>query len=497
MPVPTVITDLSTTAASNYPAGTDSPSVLDDVQRAHAGFIRQLYNGDTALYTPAGTGAVATTVQAKLRQVIDAADYIASPGTSNALDQAGVQAAVNQAAVNGGRVRIRKPISNAWSLSLITIPSNVIIDDERFIDSGHTTVFGTGTDVEQRLHGTSTSAGEGPSFVGVNNATTGDRTVSLVARYGPGAGSNVNCYMHMGVWDGANWFPEFDQITSGASGFRSNWRVGYGTAQLNAGITGAAAYTAGKVLIVNRPVGMGAGGMAFEVGNTISKFNTELKIQVANAPLRFCAADGTPNWTFLDQYPSAGQFTLYDHNTSANKIVFTSAGDTVHLGVFKPSTDNTVSIGTAANRWSVVYAGTGAINTSDARQKQRVRTLTDAEHAVAVRCKGLLRAFKFNDAVDKKGDKARIHFGVLAQDVKAAFEAEGLVAEDYAAFCYDEWGDEFVDHQPEYRDSEILGPDGEQQRVLIKDAWREKVRSAGNRYGVRYEQLLAFIIAAL
>ncbi len=42
MPVPTVIGDLSTTAASNYPAGSDSPAMLDDVQRAHASFIAQL-----------------------------------------------------------------------------------------------------------------------------------------------------------------------------------------------------------------------------------------------------------------------------------------------------------------------------------------------------------------------------------------------------------------------------------------------------------------------
>ena len=42
MPLPTTIADLSRTPASNYPAGTDSPSVLDDVQRTHASFIAQL-----------------------------------------------------------------------------------------------------------------------------------------------------------------------------------------------------------------------------------------------------------------------------------------------------------------------------------------------------------------------------------------------------------------------------------------------------------------------
>lgn len=42
MPLPTTIDDLSTTAASNFPAGSDSPSVLDDTIRAHASFIATL-----------------------------------------------------------------------------------------------------------------------------------------------------------------------------------------------------------------------------------------------------------------------------------------------------------------------------------------------------------------------------------------------------------------------------------------------------------------------
>lgn len=45
MPVPSVITDLSQTAASNYPQGTDSPSTLDDVQRAISGFLAGLRDG--------------------------------------------------------------------------------------------------------------------------------------------------------------------------------------------------------------------------------------------------------------------------------------------------------------------------------------------------------------------------------------------------------------------------------------------------------------------
>jgi microcystin-dependent protein len=42
MPVPVVIADLSPIAANNFPAGSNAPSTLDDVQRAHGAFIAQL-----------------------------------------------------------------------------------------------------------------------------------------------------------------------------------------------------------------------------------------------------------------------------------------------------------------------------------------------------------------------------------------------------------------------------------------------------------------------
>lgn len=50
MPVPTLITELSTTAASNSPPGSDSPATIDDYLRANAAFIAQLRDGkpDTA-----------------------------------------------------------------------------------------------------------------------------------------------------------------------------------------------------------------------------------------------------------------------------------------------------------------------------------------------------------------------------------------------------------------------------------------------------------------
>lgn len=60
MPVPKQIQELSQTAGSNYPQGTESPSTLDDVQRAIASFIALLRDskGLTSVKTLASAGTV-------------------------------------------------------------------------------------------------------------------------------------------------------------------------------------------------------------------------------------------------------------------------------------------------------------------------------------------------------------------------------------------------------------------------------------------------------
>jgi hypothetical protein len=141
-------------------------------------------------------------------------------------------------------------------------------------------------------------------------------------------------------------------------------------------------------------------------------------------------------------------------------------------GHFRPTGDNVYQLGEAALRVKEIFAATAIINTSDERTKSEWDDISVAERNVAIKAKSLLKKFKFNDSITEKGDSARIHFGIGAQSLKAAFESEGLVAENYAVLCYDEWGAEYDD---------------------IGNVTME----AGNRYGVRYEELLAFIIAAL
>jgi hypothetical protein len=163
-------------------------------------------------------------------------------------------------------------------------------------------------------------------------------------------------------------------------------------------------------------------------------------------------------------------------------------------GVFFPATDDTQSLGSATNKWSVVYAGTGTINTSDERAKQDIESLSDAEKRVAVALKRLVKKFRFKDAVQSKGDGARIHVGVVAQEIKSAFEAEGLDASRYGLFCYDEWADQYQDVMESYTHIDEQGREVEELRPTGE---RKLVRAAGNQYGIRYEELFAFVISAL
>jgi len=170
------------------------------------------------------------------------------------------------------------------------------------------------------------------------------------------------------------------------------------------------------------------------------------------------------------------------------------SGNVLITGVCRPVADNSSSLGASSFRWSVVYAATGTINTSDVNQKEQITDLSSAELATATALKGLIKKFKFKDAVALKGSAARWHIGVIAQEVETVFTNNGLDAHDYGLFCEDTWYEKMVDEA-------IPDPDNEGQEIIrqIKDV--KDVPTDGytevTRLGVRYEELLAFIIAAM
>ena len=162
----------------------------------------------------------------------------------------------------------------------------------------------------------------------------------------------------------------------------------------------------------------------------------------------------------------------------------------------QPATDNVRPNGSPSRRWSIIYAGTGTINTSDGRSKTDIsEQLEDAERRVAQKLKGMMRRFRFTDAVDDKGSQARWHFGVIAQEVQQAFADEGLDAHEYGLFCHDTWETEYV---PVMATKTVIDDETGIESEVMYDTGEKKVHiEGGDRYGIRYEELLCFIIAAI
>jgi len=201
-------------------------------------------------------------------------------------------------------------------------------------------------------------------------------------------------------------------------------------------------------------------------------------------------------------------------SNSGSYIYFGSSAESVGLGygggfVF-PTTggtagsDNSKDLGSPSYRWDDIYATNGTIQTSDRNEKQDIEALSDAEQRVGVAAKGLLRKFRWIDSVEAKGDDARIHFGIIAQDLQAAFEAEGLDAARYAMFTSNTWWETqtevaAVEAVEATEDTEAIEAVDAYTRTDTYDTAEEAPEGATERtrLGVRYSELLAFIIAAI
>lgn len=109
----------------------------------------------------------------------------------------------------------------------------------------------------------------------------------------------------------------------------------------------------------------------------------------------------------------------------------------------RPLTDNANSLGVAGRKWSVVYAATGAINTSDERNKPITESITDSLLDAWAEVNWV--QFKFDDAIALKGeDGARWHFGLIAQRVEEVFAARGIDGFSLGLLCFDEWENQYT-----------------------------------------------------
>jgi len=217
------------------------------------------------------------------------------------------------------------------------------------------------------------------------------------------------------------------------------------------------------------------------VGKTSSSLST------AGAELRSGGAiTGTVNGgvvSALNRLTSDGNILTFNKDGSTighigilgDRVFLAVSGHGVCLDAsgnsFLPTTDsggnqdNFVDIGASSARFDDIFATNGTIQTSDQNEKQDIASATAKELNVAKKLSTLFKTFRWKDKVTEKGDKARTHTGIIAQEVQTAFKAEGLDASNYGLFTSDTWTDE----------------EGKEQ----------------TRLGVRYPELFSFIFSSI
>ena len=122
------------------------------------------------------------------------------------------------------------------------------------------------------------------------------------------------------------------------------------------------------------------------------------------------------------------------------------------------------------------WQGTACQITSDQRLKQQISNIDDK----------LLDAwgdvdlvqFKYNDAVDQKKDKARLHTGYVVQQIDSACKSHGVDISQYGLYCHEEYpeGTEEV---------EVEQADG------TKTKETKVIREASEHYSLRYTEVYA------
>jgi hypothetical protein len=162
-----------------------------------------------------------------------------------------------------------------------------------------------------------------------------------------------------------------------------------------------------------------------------------------------------------------------------------------------PTVDNVADLGASSLRFDDIFATNGTIQTSDQNEKQDIASATAKELNVAKKLSALFKTFRWKDKVSEKGDKARTHTGIVAQEVQTAFKAEGLDASNYGLFTSDTWWEKEIKVDAVEAD--------EEKGIEAKDAYTymdtkdEKTDgyTEKTRLGVRYPELFSFIFSSI
>jgi hypothetical protein len=198
--------------------------------------------------------------------------------------------------------------------------------------------------------------------------------------------------------------------------------------------------------------------------------------------------------------------TMYVSSSQAGGLRFTyvsSSPVTLPCTTTGANLDNSADLGASSVRFDDIYATNGTIQTSDRNEKENIASMSDAEITAAKAISKLFKTFKWKDAVAEKGDSARTHAGVIAQDVQQAMSDAGLDAGDYAFFISSTWWETktevpAVAEETDEEGNVTVEAQEAYTRTDIYDTAEEAPEGATERtrLGIRYPELLAFIGAA-
>ena len=122
------------------------------------------------------------------------------------------------------------------------------------------------------------------------------------------------------------------------------------------------------------------------------------------------------------------------------------------------------------------WDGTACQITSDQRLKQQIAEIDD-KLLDAWQDVNLVQ-FKYNDAVDQKKDKARLHTGYVVQQIDDACKSHGVDISQYGLYCHEEYPQETEEVEVEQKDG-----------TKVKE--RKVIREASEHYSLRYTEVYA------
>lgn len=176
------------------------------------------------------------------------------------------------------------------------------------------------------------------------------------------------------------------------------------------------------------------------------------------------------------------------NSTAAINFAGGTIAGTVSSQNIQPRTTNSYNIGSASLTFSNGYFQNAITVVSDRNEKDDISSIPDM--VLDIWEKINYSQWKMKSAKALKGDEARFHTGIIAQDIRDAFENAGLNATDYGMLIYEKWDSiEATDYQAAVYD--------ESGNMITDEVQAVEGRDAGEIWMVRMEECLALEAALM